>query len=144
MKRARLRLLLSVFLIFLINFSSASTAKEFGTYDCVIERTYSLSETGEMLAYKNQIWAGDKFTIDKTTGRATGTIKNFNLTQYGNFQPMLVDAGSDDQYFKVVTLYGSDKPSIQTIRVQEWSDNKEKPFYVAHGGTINTGLCINQ
>ena len=85
-------------------------------YSCVITSSYLLSDDGSLS--ESQYKVGRTFTIDRGTGRAIGAIKNHNITAYGNFQPTVIDRGNHEQYFKALTVCGSNNPSIDVLVVK--------------------------
>lgn len=110
-------------------------------YSCVILASYLLDDDGSFLGREHRI--GRTFTIDRGTGRAIGAIKNHSITAYGNFQPTVIDRGSDEQYFKALTVYGSNNPSIDVLVVKEFADGIKKAFMFNHNGEVDTGTCEN-
>lgn len=110
-------------------------------YSCVITASYLLSGDGSLS--ETQYKVGRTFTVDRGTGRAIGAIKNHNITAYGNFQPTVIDRGSGEQYFKALTVYGSNNPSIDVLVVKEFAGADEKPFMFNHNGEVKTGTCEN-
>ena len=80
------------------------------------------------------------------TARILGAIKNHNITAYGNFQPTVIDRGNHEQYFKALTVYGSNNPSIDVLVVEEFADSEEKPFMFSLTGEHLKldGLCEAQ
>ena len=110
-------------------------------YSCVITSSYLLSDDGSLS--ESQYKVGRTFTIDRGTGRAIGAIKNHNITAYGNFQPTVIDRGNHEQYFKALTVYGSNNPSIDVLVVQQFADSEEKPFMFSRSGEVTTGVCKN-
>ena len=58
-------------------------------YSCVIKVTYVIGDDGRLAA--SEYKAGRKFTIDQGTGRTIISIKNYNKTVHGDFQPTVVD-----------------------------------------------------
>ena len=110
-------------------------------YSCVITASYLLSGDGSLS--ETQYKVGRTFTVDRGTGRAIGAIKNHNITAYGNFQPTVIDRGSDEQYFKALTVYGSNNPSIDVLVVKEFAGGDKKPFMFNRNGEVTTGTCEN-
>ena len=110
-------------------------------YSCVITASYLLSGDGSLS--ETQYKVGRTFTVDRGTGRAIGAIKNHNITAYGNFQPTVIDRGNHEQYFKALTVYGSNNPSIDVLVVKQFADSEHKPFMFSHSGEVTTGVCKN-
>ena len=137
-------LCLLITLAFSTEGEAASSMKRQG-YECTIKGMYYLTDDGVIAEYADHPKVKDrvKFLLDRTTGKTVGAIKNHNVTAYGSFEPQVVDRGNSDQYFKAVTIYGSNNPSIQVVRVEEFNDNDLKPFIESHGGGITTGTCLN-
>ena len=110
-------------------------------YSCVIRATYLIGDDGNLV--ESEYTVGRRFTIDRGTGRTIGAIKNYNTTAHGDFQPTVVDRGDTEQYFKALTMYGSNNPSIAVLVVQEFATAELKPFMFTHSGSVQTGVCEN-
>ena len=112
-------------------------------YSCVIRATYLIGDDGNLV--ESEYTVGRRFTIDCGWYRThhIGAIKNYNTTAHGDFQPTVVDRGDTEQYFKAVTMYGSNNPSIAVLAVQEFATAELKPFMFTHSGSVQTGVCEN-
>lgn len=109
-----------------------------GAYKCTINYTAGLKDDGQMseTAY-SKLRLGREFVVDKGTGRMQGGLSNYNA--YG--QPKVLDYGSSNQSFKAITIY---KPMtlVDYLYVQEFNDNREKPFLFLNGKDTFSGTCI--
>ena len=58
----------------------------------------------------------------------------------------VIDRGNHEQYFKALTVYGSNNPSIDVLVVEEFADSEEKPFMLSITGEHLKldGLCEAQ
>ena len=105
-------------------------------YKCVIEGRLKLTDAGELERVKSGFYVGKDFVIDRATGRMSGI-----LTNHGSFgQPEVKDYGSSEQAFKVVTEF-SGYTMIDYLYVQEFVEQRDKPFIFVTSDETFSGLC---
>jgi len=138
-------------ILIVMSVAPLSASAERGAYSCTIKKVYSLGDTGLMSAITNGYMEGDTFSIDRQSGRASGAIKNYNPNAFPCRdgiglsrcnEPLLIDPGSSEQYFKAITVYGSHNPSVEYLVVEEFAEGSEKPFIHVDGGWVKSGICI--
>jgi hypothetical protein len=124
-------------ILLLTLFGIAGIANSAEGYKCKVLMAKSLTKAGEMAktGYSN-IYVGKEFVVDINTGRMIGAISNGNHTA----QPTVLDRGSKDQGYKVITIY---KPfvSVDYLNVEEFTNSPEKPFMFIESSTVISGIC---
>ncbi len=53
----------------------------------------------------------------------------------------VVDYGSDENSFEVVSFFNVHYPNAEYLVVSEYKDSKLKPFHASNGNGVFTGLC---
>ncbi len=127
-----MRLLSLILLITLSAFSFGIDA-----YKCKVQFASGLTDQGELTETPfAKLHIGKEFVVDKSNGKIVGEISNSNE----NGTPQVLDWGSNEQAFKVITVY---KPmtAVAYLYVQEFNVNIEKPFMYINGDNSFTGLC---
>lgn len=79
------------------------------------------------------------FVVDRVTGRMVGSTGFSNYNE-GYGVPKVIDPGSSEQAFKVLTVY-SPYPSVAYLEIEEFREGKSKPFTFIGGGYIVAGTC---
>jgi hypothetical protein len=95
-------------------------------YKCEIHGGYGLVDSGEFVETAwAKMWVGREFIVDKDSGKMIGGFSNSGT----GGDPKVLDRGSTDQAFKVITIY---KPmtAVDYLYVQEFNENAEKPFFL--------------
>ena len=82
---------------------------------------------------------GTSFLVDRQSGRMTGSVLR-NDNAFGT--PQIVDHGSSEQAYKVVTVY-QPRATLDYLRVEEHVDGPVKPFLFLNGRQLVTGTCIH-
>lgn len=112
----------SIMLVFLL-VSSGTTVAGDTHYNCVILSASQLTEKGALdLHWSLQSTLGEKFTVDRMTGRVIGgPLDNSQM------KIELIDKGSNEMSFQA---FAQSKVRTHTthIEVQEFVRNSEKPF----------------
>jgi hypothetical protein len=106
-------------------------------YKCNVTHTAGLTDTGGLAETNySKLRLGNEFVVDRDTGRINGGLSNNNA--FG--QPKVLDYGSHEQAFKVVTIY---KPmtTLAYLYIEEFNENREKPFMFIDGQNIFSGVC---
>lgn len=67
----------------------------------------------------SNLYIGNKFILDKKTGKMLGDLQNHN----SNGEPTVLDYGSDKQNYKAITVY---KPYTQVELIQVTYDKNKK------------------
>ena len=128
-----MRIILALLIVCGSNYAFAIDA-----YKCTIDYTATLQDNGDIQESDfTKLWLGKEFVVDKGTGRIKGGLSNDNA--FG--KPQIIDYGSKEQAFKVLTIF---KPSttINYLYIEEFNENQEKPFMFIDGTNIFSGKCL--
>lgn len=111
-------------------------------YRCTIERLeISFSPSKSVLELMRDTYVGKQFTVERRSGLMAGALKNSFVTS-----PQVIDVGSKDNSYKVVTTlrlgqgagHGS---NVYTLIIGEYFDTDRKPFLFAQNDTLYFGTC---
>lgn len=80
-----------------------------------------------------------EFVVDRTSGRMIGS-KGFSNHNEGYGVPKVIDPGSSEQSFKVLTMY-SPHTSVAYLQIEEYREGKAKPFSFFDGLIVVAGTC---
>ncbi len=105
-------------------------------YRCTIDRTESAAES-----QLNQMYIGKQFTVERQSGLMAGALKNSFFTD-----PVVVDQGSTENSFKVVTTMRRDQgagggSAIYALTIMEYHDTPRKPFIFLRDAEAFLGWC---
>lgn len=109
-------------------------------YECFVERLESPSpDTLLALIQTRKAYVGQKFTVDRATGRMSGALRNsFDA------KPQVIDQGSKDSGFKVVTTEKAHVGSIVfTLVINEFVSASGKPFVFLRDTDVFFGSCVH-
>ena len=91
-----LRMQKTLLLLFLVMAALNGHAQD---YKCTINRIASSDDSEpKEVAFRNKTFVGKEFTVERRTGLMAGVLKNSFITR-----PVVVDSGSTENSFKVVT-----------------------------------------
>ena len=104
-------------------------------YQCVVKESKQLADDGTLESW--DFYLGTEFVVDRATGRMNGGLKN-----HGYFgDPKLIDLGSTEQAFKVITVHDAGFPSVDYLYVKSYAEGYEKPFVFRTNGDVLSGTC---
>ena len=110
-------------------------------YRCTIER-YSSAEGDSAPTYKmlQGSFVGKQFTVDRSSGITVGALKNSV-----DSKPQVVDRGSKDNSFKVVSAASADEflpgSIVSALNVMEFVAGGKKPFNFMINDGVFFGTC---
>jgi len=122
--------------------SASGTATATDEYSCTIERVeHSHGEEDSPLRLYRKAYIGKTFTVDRTTGLMKGSLENSYATL-----PEVIDSGSKDNSFKVVTTMklsqGAGRGSnLYALIVDEFVEGPRKPFVFLQNEAVYFGFC---
>ena len=126
----------------LLLFVTTFSAHAFSDYQCTIERvsTAEAAPNPTLKTYELN-FIGKQFSVDRTTGHMVGVLKNFYVTE-----PQVIDHGSNENSFKVVTVMrkkdGAGKGSnVYALTINEFSETLKKPFVFLENNVVFFGTC---
>ncbi|MDB3923327.1 hypothetical protein N9359_04445 [Luminiphilus sp.] len=104
-------------------------------YQCVVKDAKQLADDGTLESLDDYL--GAEFVVDRATGRMNGRLKN-----HGYFgEPTVIDPGSKDQAFKVITVHDAGFPAVDYLYVGSFAEGYEKPFLYIDGNKVFSGAC---
>lgn len=127
------------FLILTISTLSSASDKN---YKCEILQGLTQTTEGKLKnsAFTDTVVKLNKdFTVNRQTGKINGIGSSLsNQNSFG--EPKVLDKGSIEQAFKVITIY---QPNITVdyLEIQEFADGDTKPFIFLSTGQIYSGTC---
>lgn len=124
------------FVIFLV--SSVAYGRS-ADYVCTIEKepsAFQLKRSDQEFA--GDLHVGQKFTVQRTTGIMDGALKNAFTNQ-----PNVVDPGSRDDAFKVITTepMATGGVNIFVLVIKEYEKTPTKDFIFINVDALYTGVC---
>jgi hypothetical protein len=122
--------------------SLPGAAQTSSDYKCVIERIETANNDADAKALY-QSYIGKEFTVERKTGIMAGALKNNYVTE-----PVVVDFGSKENSFKVVTTMRRDQgvgagSNAYILTVNEYVESERKPFLFAHNDAAYFGYCTH-
>jgi hypothetical protein len=132
---------LSVLVIFA---ASTAEAQSLPDYRCRIDRVATSERSpNSQLDFMAKNYVGKEFAVDRRTGVMTGALRNSFITR-----PDVIDRGSEDNSYKVVTTLrleqGAGRGSnVYVLIVNEYQRTPEKPFLFLNNDIIYFGICTH-
>jgi hypothetical protein len=83
---------------------------------------------------------GQRFAINRNTGRLVGPETGFGFAD-STYQVLARGNGDNSYRSTVSTRAVKDGLHFALVEVEEFTPGKSKPFIVADGGTIASGVC---
>ncbi len=153
--------MIRLFIFFAIFFGGVSSyAFSRDSLNCRVVAVNGVSVHGELVRYArlSDGWTSvelKQFLGVKITRHISGEAvgKNFHVNRglgiYStpkfsnekNWRVTVLDKGSSDQSFKVLSLSSWGYVHAQYFQVDLFEDSEKKPFRLVDGGTIYTGFC---
>jgi len=134
------KVLLSLFA--LVSFMTNVQAYSGDSYKCKVLDAVTLDGDGKLgkdgFGYL-YVDLKTEFVVDRSTGKMLNkTISNHNM----NGTPKVLDRGSKDQAFKVITIY---EPFVQVdyLNINTYAETRKKPFYFLSGTSFISGTCVD-
>jgi hypothetical protein len=117
----------------------ASTTAFGQDYRCTI-REVTGADTSSGFVKVGKMLIGRQFTVDRRTGIMVGALKNSYVSQ-----PQVIDPGSKENSFKVVTTAPKtpSRPGSNffALNIDEWYTTSKKPFVFLETQTVYLGDC---
>lgn len=111
-------------------------------YRCTIARRLAVApESSATQKMQESNYVGKQFTVERRTGIMAGILKNTYLTK-----PQVIDAGSSENSFKVVTTLRREEgvgvgSNIYALTVNEYDKSIHKPFVFLENDVVFSGTC---
>lgn len=123
-----------VLILFLLGVGSAQAA---GDYRCLVSAAFQVNPQGERNEEILAPMIGAEFTVDRSSGLMVGDLKNSYVTS-----PKVIDSGSEENSFKVLTLMKNDITSnVYVLTIEEFQDGPIKPFVFLNNSYVYHGTC---
>lgn len=113
-------------------------------YRCTIERVAIAQDPPtSSLAFQQKNFLNREFTVERRSGLMVGTLKNSFITK-----PQVIDLGSNDNSYKVITTLHRDQgagagSNVYTLVVSEYEKSDKKPFVFLENDYVYFGHCIH-
>lgn len=113
-------------------------------YRCVIERVEHMNNASSSVTEMfDRVYIGKEFTVERRTGLMVGVLKNSSAST----TPEIVDAGSKENSFKVVSIVraGDAGPgsAVVLLTVEEFAEGEKKPFLFVQTDIVFFGTCVH-
>lgn len=128
----------------LLLFLVAATNGYAQDYKCTINRIASADDSDSgVTGFRNRTYLGKEFTVERRTGLMAGVLKNSYVTT-----PEIVDPGSSDNSFKVVTTMSRRQglgpgTMVYVLVVKEYLPGQRKPFTFLENDVAFFGTCLH-
>ena len=118
-----------------------SFAQSNADYRCRIERITMPGAPKSSTEFWQKAYEGKEFTVDRQTGIMAGTLKMSSTTK-----PLVIDTGSDQNSFKVVTTMRRDQgagagSNVYVLVIREFAKGSGKPFLFVDNEDTFAGTC---
>lgn len=118
---------------------AASTCFALDDYKCTVTGAFQVNADGQQATQVLKSYVGSEFTVERRSGVMAGSLKNSYVTA-----PVVIDHGSKDNAFKVVTTMKNDITSnAYMLTVEEFVEGGSKPFVFVKNADIYYGRCVH-
>lgn len=113
-------------------------------YRCTIERVAVAQDSpAQSLALREKSYLNREFTVDRQSGIMAGALNNSYLTK-----PQIIDFGSDDNSYKIITTLRREQgagsgSNVYVLVVNEYEMGARKSFVFLENGNVYFGHCIH-
>lgn len=120
----------------------AVSAQAAPDYRCTIEKRINAApELPAIQVVQEKAYIGKRFMVDRKTGVITGALQNAFTAD-----PDIVDSGSDNSAYKVVSIIKSDEAhiygsNIYALTINENASSAQKPFAFLENAVVYMGQC---
>jgi hypothetical protein len=110
-------------------------------YHCIVSEELNVDSDGSLKRFPKPLTIGSRFAVDRNTGALVQP--DLALWAFGDAQVTVLAKGNASNAF--VASYVSDAAGggvhFTVLRVEEYHDGLQKPFLLASGGDVHSGLC---
>jgi hypothetical protein len=119
----------------------ASSAYSASDYRCVVARRISAGqESVDVQKMQENIYIGKEFTVERQTGLMAGILKFSSFTK-----PQIIDSGSTDNSFKVISSVRANEglggTIIYALTINEYERSDKKAFAFLVSDIVYLGTC---
>lgn len=117
------------FAFLLLSFFTISTVQAGSDYLCTIQRiSFAETKLNPEIKLWEKTYIGEQFSVERKTGIMAGVLKNAQVST-----PQIIDFGSKDNSFKVVTTMRIEEgagagSTISALTIEEFIESPKKPF----------------
>lgn len=128
----------------LFTFVSATLAQSLPNYKCKIERVTRADDAeSKLIEIQRKHYLGQEFFVDRRTGEMSGALRNTYITR-----PEVIDAGSSETSFKVVTTLRRNQgagpgSNVYSLVVNEYKNASRKSFVFIENDEVFFGYCTH-
>jgi hypothetical protein len=109
-------------------------------YQCAIREHLTQDTAGGLSRPPKPYLIGQRFAIDRNSGRFTGPEIGFGFAD--SIYQVLARGNNDNSFVATIsTKAAKNGLHFAVVRVEEFSLGASKPFVVADGGTVASGVC---
>ena len=125
-------------LLFIATFSAQADAD----FQCTIQRVATAEAAPNKTLQLNETsYIGKQFSVERKTGIMVGSLKNSYATK-----PQIIDSGSKENAFKVVTTMRIEQgagagSNIYALTINEYDKSPRKPFIFLDNDVVFFGFC---
>jgi hypothetical protein len=125
-------------LLFIATFSAQADTD----YQCTIQRVSTAEAAPNQTLQLNETsYIGKQFSVERKTGIMAGALKNSYATK-----PQVIDSGSKENAFKVVTTMRIEQgagagSNIFALTINEYDKSPRKPFVFLDNDVVFFGAC---
>lgn len=131
------RCMIRTLLVFFLTMPAFCFAGPF-EYVCTVKQELSVANNGYLKSYSNPIEIGNKFAIDRRTGRIIG--RPFSNPTANKIE--VITQGDNSRNFEVLsTSSPTGKATTDLVIVHEWQKGPEKTFVGLSSGEVFSGIC---
>lgn len=111
-------------------------------YRCTVARRVAAAQESSIVQKAQEsTYIGKQFTVERRTGLMAGVLKNSYVTK-----PQVIDSGSKDNAFKVVTTMRIEEgagvgSNIYALTIDEYESSEQKPFVFLENDVVYLGTC---
>ena len=108
-------------------------------YKCTISGAFQVNSDGAQVTHALKSYIGGQFTVERSSGVMAGSLRNMYATK-----PIVIDRGSKENSFKVITTMKTDITSnIYSLTVNEYIEGDIKPFVFLNNSDVYYGVCVH-
>lgn len=132
----RLLLLMCLLLPIPVYSNNSNYTKDFV---CYVKSEFYLPSNGK-LKNTGDLPDNPEFVVNRSTGVIKGTLSNSSPSK--NAMPAITKHGGDSSYYIALTKYPNG--DIIIIRIEDWHNDRMKPFIYYNSNIVISGLCTHK
>lgn len=110
----------------------------------ITQRVTAIAESPAIRNAQEKAHIGRHFSVDRKTGVMTGSLMNAYAVE-----PQVIDEGSAESAFRVVTAIRSDEgagfgSAVYALNINEQENAAQKPFVFLENDKVYLGQCVHE